>query len=197
MYPLIRDIHAYLGVALAALLAIYTWTGFEIVHGGGKRPREIARSEPSVTPVGGANDAIARVEAAARAAAEQAGLAGGAVVRARFEKGAWRARVERVSQYAEVTLTPGSSSAEVRLWRYPARGGVTQLHHVSLTDARGARFAWAIAIDVLSVALIAFALTGVLLFLALKRERRLGWALLAASTLYTLGSIAHLVTGAP
>jgi hypothetical protein len=197
MYPLIRDIHAYLGLALAALVAIYTWTGFEIVHGGGKPAREVARSEVSIEPLGAAGERIERVRAEARAAALQVGIEDGAVRRARFEKGAWRARVSRVSQLAEVTIVPGSTRAEVKLLRYPARGAVTQLHYVNATDASGARFAWAIAIDVLSITLIAFSLTGVLLFLSLKRERRLGWALLGVSTLYTLASIVHLMTGAP
>ena len=44
----------------------------------------------------------------------------------------------------------------------------------------------------MNVALLLFALTGVLLFLELKRDRRLGWLALGAGTLYTLASFVYL-----
>ena len=188
----LRTIHGVLALALAALLALYAVSGWLISHRvGGGAPAERTESQ-RVGVVVGEHEAPARVGELAAQAAAAAGLAGARVESAKFADGAWRVKLTRVARSAEVTLTPGAVEARVALRDAALGEGVKRLHRLTAKGASGGRLAWGIGIDLLSLALLVFALTGVLLFLAQKRDRRLGWTLLGASTLYTLGGIAWL-----
>jgi len=188
-YGTLRTIHGTLALALAVLLALYTVSGWMIIH----RTENGTPSERSIdvpAEVVRAADDAKRAREVARAAAERAGLAGARVDRAKLVDGTWRVSLARVARTAEVTLTPGSETALVETREATLREGVKRLHRVNAKGARGARLAWVIGVDALSAALLLFCLTGVWLFVRLKRDRRLGWLALGAGTLYTLGSIA-------
>ena len=188
----LRTIHGVLALALASLLALYAVSGWMIIHrAGGGTPRERTVAIASEAVAGEGEDPE-RVRAAGAAAAKSAGLVGARVESAKFAGGAWRVKLSRVARSAEVTLTPGAPEASVALRDATLGEGMKRLHRVNAKGASGGRLAWAISIDALSLALLGFALTGVLLFLSLKRDRRLVWRLLGASTLYTLGGIAWL-----
>ena len=188
----LRTIHGVLALALAALLALYAVSGWMIIHRSGGGTAKTVTTRVSIAPIAGASEDRARVRAVAAEAAAHAGLTGGKPGAAKFENGAWRVPVARVARSAEVTLVPGAASAEVAL-RSPAFGeGIKRLHRVNANGASGWRLAWALAVDLLSAALLLFGLTGVLLFRAVKRDRRLGWVALGAGTLYTLASFAYL-----
>jgi hypothetical protein len=191
-YAALRTIHGVLALGLAALLALYTVSGWMIIHRvGGGEPAVRTVAAPAQA-LGGAGEDAGRVRAAAARAAAHAGLSGARVEGATFADGAWRVKLTRVARSAEVTLTPGAAEARVDLRDATLGEGVKRLHRVNAKGASGGRLAWVVLIDVLSVALLAFALTGVWLFVRVKRDRRLGWALLGASSLYTLGGIAWL-----
>jgi hypothetical protein len=163
-----------------------------IIHRAGSGTPDETVVRVAAEAVGGEAEEVGRVRAAAAAAAASAGLGTAPVDKAAFADGVWRVRLTRVARSAEVTLTPGAAEAQVVL-RDPTLGeGVKRLHRVNAVGASGGRLAWAFLIDVLSLALVVFALTGVLLFRSVKRKRRLGWLLLGASSLYTIGGIAWL-----
>ncbi len=191
-YATLRTIHGVIALALATLLALYAVSGWLIIHRtGGGTPETVATRVP-IAPIAGASEDVARVRAAGAEAAASAGLTGGKLGVAKFENGAWHVSIARVARSAEVTLRPGAAEAEVVL-RSPALGeGIKRLHRVNAGGASGWRLAWVLAVDLLSVALLLFSLTGVLLFLAVKRTRRLGWLTLGAGTLYTLASFVYL-----
>ena len=191
-YATLRTIHGVLALALAALLAFFAVSGWLIIHNTGTGTASERVSALPAPAVSGEGEDIARVNAVAREAAERAGLRGAHAVRAKFSEGAWRVTLTRVARSAEVTLTPGVAEARVTLRDAALGGGAKRLHRVRAQDATGARLAWVLLVDVLSLALLLFAFTGVWMFLRLKRDRRLGWALLGASTLYTCGGIAWL-----
>jgi hypothetical protein len=191
-YATLRTIHGVLALALAALLALYVATGWMIVHRVGGGPARETMASARVAAIGGGSEDAARVRGAAAQAAERAGLAGARIESAKFVDGAWRVKLTRVARSAEVTLTPGATEARVALRDAALGEGAKRLHRVNAKGASGGQLVWVIGVDALSAALLAFALTGVWLFVRSKRERRLGWALLGASSLYTLGGIAWL-----
>ncbi len=194
MVRTLRALHGYFALALAAFLLLYTASGWMIIHKIGWGTPELSSLEiPLPELAGGLPLDARRAKALASAAAERGGLAAAASGAAKQEDGAWRVSLTRVARSAEVTLRPGAAAARVELRSASLDEGVKRLHRIHAAGARGARLAWAIGIDLLSLALIGFSITGVILFWSLKRDRRLGLALLAASTLYTLGSMAMLL----
>lgn len=190
-YAALRTIHGTLALAFAALLALYAASGWLIIHrSGGEAPQERSLRVPAERIR--SEDGAKRAGAIALAAAARAGLAGARVESARREGGEWRVSLARVARTATVTLMPDSETAGVALRNAGFVEGVRRLHRVNATGARDARLLWVVGVDALSIALLLFSLTGVWLFLRLKRDRRLGWLALGAGTLYTLGSIAWL-----
>ncbi len=191
----LRSLHGLLALALAALLGLYVLSGWMIIHRvGGGTPAETS-VVVRAGAIGDQSEDPGRVREAALAAARDAGLGGARFESAKFAGGAWHVKLGRVARSAEVTLTPGAAEARVALRDAALGEGLKRLHRVNAKGASGARLAWAVGVDALAIALLVFALTGVLLFRALKRDRRLGWALLGASTLYTLGGIAWQALG--
>ena len=188
----LRAVHGTVALALATLLALYTLSGWLIIHPFGSGPAETRAVTTEVDPVGGASADVAGVRKAAERAAARVGLTGGVSGKPKFRGGEWRVRVSRAARSADVALVPGARVAEVSLREVSFAGGIAGLHRVTATGATGARLAWVLAKDLLSIALLLFSLTGVLLFMAVKRERRLGWLALGAGTLYTLASFAYL-----
>jgi hypothetical protein len=191
-YTALRTIHGLLALALAALLAFYAISGWMIIHRLGGGEPSVRAASVATAPVAGEGEDLGRVRAAAAAAAASAGLSGARVEGAKLADGVWRVTLTRVARSAEVTLTPGAAEARVALREAAFGEGMKRLHRVNSQGARGGRFAWGVLIDVLSLALLLFSCTGVWMFVRLKRDRRLGWALLGASTLYTLGGVAFL-----
>jgi hypothetical protein len=192
-YATLRTIHGVLALALAALLALYALSGWLIIHRAGSgTPQERTLLIPAPS-IGGEGEELARVREAAIGAAARAGLAGARIQQAKFGDGAWRVTLTRIARSAEVTLTPGAAEAHVALRDAALGEGVKRLHRVNAKSAAGGgQLAWVLLIDALSLALLLFALTGAWMFLRLKRDRRLGFSLLGASTLYTLCGIAWL-----
>lgn len=188
----LRKIHGLLALALGGMLAVYAASGWMIIHRvGGGPPTETTLRVPADALSGEAEDRE-RVRAVATAAAARAGVPGARSEKPELADGVWRVKLTRVARSAEVTLTPGAAEAQVVLREAQFGEGVKRLHRVTAVGARGGRLAWGLLVDALSLALLVFACTGVLLFRAAKRRRRLGWWLLGASSLYTLGGIAWL-----
>jgi hypothetical protein len=181
-----------LALALACALALYAISGWMIIHRTGGGEPAVRSVAVEMAPIEGASADPARVRAAAQQAAARAGLARARTENAKFADGAWHVKLSRVARSAEVTLMPGAAEAHVALRDATFGEGVKRLHRVNAKGASGGRLAWVIGIDALSLALLVFSLTGVWMFVALKRDRRLGWALLAASTIYTLGGVGWL-----
>jgi hypothetical protein len=196
-YRLLRALHGYTALALAALLLLYAASGWLIIHRiDWGRATETKREVPLGELAGAGPLDAARARSLALVAAERAGLSSAAVAGEAkpAEDGAWKVSLARVARSAVVTLRPATGVAELALRDAAFAEGVKRLHRVHAAGASGAKRAWVLAIDVLSLALIGFALTGLLMFFALKRDLRLGLAVLGASTLYTLGSLALLVS---
>jgi hypothetical protein len=189
----IRAIHGMLALMLATLLALYVLSGWMIIHGVRFGSSESRTTSVPVEAVGGASEDPKRVRAVARSAASAAGVTSARMTAPQFVDGVWRVKLTRAAHSARVTLTPGATEARVRLREAPIAEGMKRLHRARANTTQAGRLAWMIARDVLAIALLAFSVTGVLLFRNLKRDRRLGWALLGASSLYTLGGIAWLV----
>jgi hypothetical protein len=191
-YATLRSIHGLLALSLAGFLGLYTVSGWMMTHNSDNGTPVESTLTAAAPPLGGAAEDEARVRAVALAVAEGAGLEGAHIKRVRFADGEWRVSLRRVARSAEITLTPAAATARVSLREEGFEGGVKLLHRITAKHVQGARLVWVVLVDVLSIAMIAFSVTGLLMFLSLRKDRRIGWLLLGATAFYTVGGIAWL-----
>ena len=95
---------------------------------------------------------------------------------------------ERVTAYA------GQDSLTVMTIHNGAAWMWNRMHQLHLFKGGGGYFIWGVMIDLVSITLILFGVSGVYLWYTLKaNNRRLGWILFVSSSVYTVGSIVYLM----
>ncbi len=188
-YALTRQVHLFAGLILALAILFYTFSGIVFVYGKWI-PRETTRDStqqiavPSTASVSGA---ALRAFVVTTVAAE--GRTDG------FKPtpdGGFQQRWTWMSGGATAKVAADRSTLSVTRSRYgPLR--ILRNFHV-LRGARGGigYLAWWVLLDVVSLAMLLFAVTGFLLWYRSTKDRRLGWVIFGGSWCYTLGLIAHL-----
>ena len=73
------------------------------------------------------------------------------------------------------------------------RKRLNRLHHFHGYHGELRYIVWAVMVDVTALAMIFFAISGVLLWYKLNRKRTLGWTLLVGTALLTAATIATYV----
>ena len=178
---------------------MYAITGFVMIHADWfpNNPTDTTRTDGfrwGEVPVGNDWDVLGYLESVQPRIRQDLGIDG------RFSS----SRKERDGSFALVFRGPGSEekvfyntkSDSVRITRrdYGFAQMMNRLHQFKGYRGGVVFILWAFLLDVVSVSLIFFAISGVYLWYTLKsNNRRLGWALLGGSTLYAIGSIAFLM----
>ena len=108
-------------------------------------------------------------------------------------RGGWTFTFRRPGTEEIVRWAPGNPEVEFRTQGSGLRTIFNRLHHLHGYQG-GLRFwLWAAFLDVVSLSMFLFAGTGVYLWFRTKEDRRLGWILLVGSTVFVMGSVAHLL----
>ena len=108
-------------------------------------------------------------------------------------RGDWHYVFERPGTIEQVELTPGKEQVRLIIVRKKFAATMNRLHHLQGFEGGGRFLAWGILVDIVSISLILFALSGVYLWYRSKRDRLLGWVILGGSSAYVLGSILFLL----
>jgi hypothetical protein len=113
----------------------------------------------------------------------------------RAEGAGWRAKFASASRRTEASWQPGSD--EVQLEIRPASFGpsFTTLHRVHGAHGGVAYLLFALLVDLVGVAMIVYAITGVILWWQIKRKRTLGLSVLGAGSALTLVWMSMLAWG--
>jgi|GEM_PF-660638 hypothetical protein len=203
MYTLIRKIHLYTALALTLFVVMYALTGF-VIYRPSWFPNnrvETTRSESlewERPDFGQGDREIFKVMVPQAEAFREAFH-----ISARYGF----TRTEKDGGYTLVYRKPG---VEERITAYADRDSIAvltiqnggawtwnRMHQMHLFKGGPLYFLWGVLLDIVSISLILFALTGVWMWYTLKaKQRRLGWILLAGSTTYTVGSLIFLLVGA-
>lgn len=180
----VRWLHAHVALALAGLLCVYAGSGLVVINKSWL-PRGDAREERALPAAPGLTDEETAREQARELAAEH-GLRGRLESVTASEDGGWRVRLARPGTTETLEL-PAEGPGRVVIVR---QGPVDTLNRLHQQDRYGGGFrfsAWALAVDVVSVAMVLFALSGAYLWWASRRDG-VGWLLLVGSSAYALGS---------
>ena len=198
MYILIRTVHLFSGLILAAGLFMYGFTGFVISHQdwfpGGKSDKTTHKLSSEV---------------AARMPAElsseqgkdwQRQLAGELALRGRpgnrwADDGTWIFEYGRPGTNEKLRVRPGSAAVTLTVQSAGFAGIMNRLHHFHGYGGAPRYFLWGLFVDLASLAMIFFPLTGIYLWYQLKKDHRLGWLILGASTAYGAGSVLYMIFG--
>jgi hypothetical protein len=202
MYLLIRKIHLFSGLVLAAGLFMYGFTGFVISHQdwfpgaeSEKSTREVSSEVALSMPLDGLPKGPAHWQQ--QLAAELA-LRGRPGKHHRSEDGGnviWHFEYARPGTVEKLDVRPGNDRVKLTLEAAGFAGTMNRLHHFHGYAGGPRFFVWGLFVDLASLAMILFPLSGIYLWYKIKKDHRLGWAVLGGSMAYGIGSIAFLVLG--
>ena len=197
MYRKIRWLHAYTGLALVLAVIAYALSGWLIEHS--KHFGEPSRDTTSRVHVETLRGAV--VETHPQAARQARELRDALAVEGRIQQlerlegGRWRAYVHTVSQDTFLTWQPGDPEVQVLIRDRNLAASLTKLHKIhGLTGSRTFQL-FGLMVDVVAVAMIVFAITGIYLWWQIKRRHALGLAILGVTSSVTIAWIALLTWG--
>jgi hypothetical protein len=99
-----------------------------------------------------------------------------------FERPGWTVRFE---------VAPDAQSATMRTREGSLLQRTIRLHQVTGFSGGAAYFVWGLMVDLVSLAMLVFAFSGIYLWYARTRDRRLGWALLGVSWGLAVGAMVY------
>ena len=203
MYGLIRSLHLFTGLFLAAGLFMYGFSGFVISHQdwfpGGKREsttHELTSEVAVRMPLGLSVQQSAPWQ---QQLADELGLRGRPGKRRQQEGGAedglWTFEYDRPGTSEKLRVRPSSAAVTLTVEAAGFAGIMNRLHHFHGYAGGPRFFLWGLFVDLASLAMILFPLTGIYLWYRLKKDHRLGWLILGGSTVYGAGSMLYLIFG--
>ncbi|MFP6589071.1 MAG: PepSY-associated TM helix domain-containing protein [Candidatus Latescibacterota bacterium] len=200
MYVLVRTVHLFSGLVLAGGLFMYAATGFIMAHqdwfpgGESEKTTEQLTSEIAVR-MGGGELPQEQADHWQRQLTGELGLHGRPGNRWRSDDGSWTFEYSRPGTNEKLRVRPGDRSVTLTVEAAGFAGIMNRLHHLRGYAGGPRFFLWGLFVDLTSLAMIFFPLTGIYLWYTLKKDHRLGWIVLGSSTAYGVGSILYLVLG--
>jgi hypothetical protein len=199
IYKLIRRVHLYSALVLGAFLLLYAGTAFFIFTSDWYPDNEavtVVQGVGAFTPPTGSEWATNRE--AARAVEEQYrvqyGIHGRFQTFARHNDGRFDVVYRRPGAETRVRFFAGSDSLNVITKKYGFNRLMNRVHNFRWYEGGPAYQIWALFMDLASLAMILYAVSGIWLWYTLKvHNRSLGWIVLGSGALYTMGSIVHLM----
>lgn len=192
LHHLIRQVHLFAGLILAVAIVFYTVSGAAILYARWL-PRDAAQVVTERVAVPPA--AIASPRALRAFVAREFGARGRGGGIERRDSGAVAFRFVRPGMLLEAETTPDRTELVVTRTTYGPVRVLRTLHTLTGYSGGAAFAAWSVFLDLVALATIGFALSGIYLWYKLTRRRRLGWLLLSGSWCYTLGVILYLWLG--
>ena len=200
MYALIRKIHLYTALALTLFVVMYAITGF-VIYRPDWFPNNSETTTRSVAfdwdrPDFGQEDKV--IFNAMVPQAERFRDAFDISARYGFTRkekdGGFTLVYRKPGVEARVTAHADRDSLSVMTIHNGAAWMWNRMHQLHLFTGGPVYFAWGVVLDIVSIAIILFGISGVYLWYILKaRNRRLGWVLIAASVVYSAGTIIYLM----
>jgi hypothetical protein len=195
MYRWVRNLHLISGLIVSAVLLMYAVSGFAMAH----------RGRLSTAPEIESHRVAASVDASALAAAggdperrdlerrirNELGLRGRLEHSRPSDGGGWTLIFRRPGTEVELSL-PARGPAQLKTTRSGAADTLDRMHQFRGYSGEPLHLLWAAVVDLTSLALVLFAVSGVYMWYVVKRDR-VGWILLGCSSAYVMGSILYLL----
>jgi hypothetical protein len=190
MYDFLRRVHLFTAFFLLVFVLMYFVTGLVLVHeewASKTPPKKTSRSE-WITFLGEPGSAAFQDYLE-----ERFELRGYRQKPKRHGDGSWTFSWSRPGTGYEVILTPDAKEATLTEIKYPARHVVVGLHRIHGYGHGPIYDVWAFFLDLSSVAVILFALTGIYLWFKTVKKRLAGWICLGIGSVFTAATILHFM----
>ncbi len=191
IYRLVRQIHLISAVVLAAFILMYFVTGYVLVRsswfgeGAPRVARRLVRFEPSAESL--------NEEDLSRRLQELTGVRGQPLPPRKRDDRTSEFRFSRPGYEASIIQNEAGGQLEVtekyHRWQRTSIG----LHRLHGYRGGWLYWIWAAFMDLSSLAMIVFAITGIWMWFKLERTKWPGFALLAVGLAYTLTTIFYLL----
>jgi hypothetical protein len=190
MYNLIRKIHLYVAFSLLLLTLMYFVSGYIMIHGPW-----FGSSEPQVTqeiiklsrPLKGNEPNISEY------LQKELNLSGKRFPAKKQENGTIVFNYWRPGEEYEIILTPNKSEVIIKRRQWQWQGTMIGFHRIHDYMGGVTYTVWAFLLDIVSLSLIVFGITGIIMWYKLTTKRLLGWILLSITYIYSFVTILYLL----
>lgn len=187
---LVRQVHLLSGLLLVVVACFYVISGAAILL---SQYLPGTPSDATTVDVPMPPGAVTADRAALRdLMAHTAGVRGRLQPLEAGDDGSIRLRALQPGLEVVAVLSPDRSTLTVTRTRFGVVRVLRALHTVTGYEGGLAYVAWSVVLDLVSLAMIGFAVSGIFLWHRLVRDRRLGWVILGGSWAYVLGVVAYL-----
>lgn len=193
MYAPLRRIHLHATFTLMAFIVMYFVTGYVITHSNLFGKASESNTERTVSLDPSVLSSKPDEESFGLALQAAIGATGRCNPAKRRNSGKWEFRFTRPGFVTEAVVAPDIRSAKVTERRFGWQRTLTEYHRLHGYSGGWIYIAWAVVCDASAVAMIVFAVTGLLLWYRMIRHRTVGWIVLFAGFSLTAGTIGYLL----
>lgn len=185
-YTLLRKIHLYAGLVLLVFVIMYFVTGYPMIHRAWFPKSEADKStRVEAFSYSGANDP----EAYSNHLQRTFGLYGKAASPQRRKDGSWQFRYSRPGTQHEAVVSPAGDSVTITTRQEGVVETMIAFHEFHGYGGGLLYSLWALLLDLTSLAMILFSVSGIYLWYRLTKKRLLGWICLGISFTFTSATI--------
>ncbi|SRR5579883_3188583 len=189
MYAFWRRIHLFTGLVLLVFVLMYFVTGYVMVHErwfGKRSSKDSSRTEALDLPPGISDAELSRY---VQATFDVHGQAGAPEHR---KDGSIRINYVCPGTAVQALIEPAGKQVTIKTKQYGFAGTANGLHRLKGYHGGWTYWVWSLMYDSASVALIVFAITGVILWYQSTTRHLPGWLCLAAGLGFTIAMILYL-----
>ena len=187
-YELIRKIHLYASLTTLVFFAMYLITSFMMMHHDFFHPGEAEKFteefEVSANDISDENWDLFLSEH---------GVHGKQVRERTSEEGDLIRDYDSPQSHYKLTIAANRQSVSIETMNRNTAGAVIGFHRLRGYEGPITYLLYAFMLDVTAIALIVFALTGIILWLNVLKDKRWGWATLAFGMVYVGAVMGYLM----
>ncbi|NND04934.1 MAG: hypothetical protein HKN87_01020 [Saprospiraceae bacterium] len=185
-YQLIRKIHLYACLSTVAVLIMFVFTSYLMIH------HKTFDQKPIKTTI--------EIEGVINSEEDWTGLIEAGEIKGRMTKeiqneNEWIREYANAEQFSRVSYDVGTKKTTIVRNDKDLAHALIGIHRQSGYNGSPANFAYAFLLDIVGLSLIIFTLTGVILWFKLLKSDRIAWIIFSAGLLYFAVTIYMLMHG--
>ncbi|MBT3606022.1 MAG: hypothetical protein HOE48_09935 [Candidatus Latescibacteria bacterium] len=190
MYEWVRKIHLYMGIILLTFVVMYFVTGYVIIHPDipllkGEQTKNTTRMAFDLSDISDPYELSRQVQSKLE-------LPGKRATPRILDDGRTKHQYTRPGEKFQVTVSALHDSVVIEHTQDDARRTLIGMHRLHKYGGGFVYNIWVLLLDLTSLSMIAFSLTGIYLWYKTSQKHRLGWLMLFVGYGYTIATVLYL-----